>query len=284
MATSHEEVKTNIFAMLNLPGLDDHGNLQTALGAPAPARQNALRIITLIRGIWEDAWQFTAAPGLVGTDTVAEMEIESSAYEHLCTLFEGTANEPGYGFLFNIEERGHDRLVEKLRRQVAGGYLRTIDLCTVYAQNQSPKIVEVMKKERLGATYLTGKDDFKKRITVLWNTYAFVGSQRDASGRRFLELQAARDLLSFYDRRMEAMPFLSIPQLKKADFDCRAILTEFVNSKRGNLSDAIAASWNRMLEAWNVAQANFIQSQTSSLQRTSTRRPFPANGEGNGRG
>ena len=64
-----------------------------------------------------------------------------------------------------------------------------------------------MKKERLGATYLTGKDDLKKRISVLWNTYAFVGSQRDAAGRRFLELQAARDLLSFYDRRMEALPF-----------------------------------------------------------------------------
>ena len=39
-----------------------------------------------------------------------------------------------------------------------------------------------------------------------------------------------------------------------------------------------------MLEAWNVAQANFIQSTASSLQRTSTRRPFPGNGEGGGNG
>ena len=87
------------------------------------------------------------------------MEIERSAYEHICTLFEGSAAEPGYGFLFGIEERGHDRLVEKLRRQVAGGYLRTIDLGTVYAQNETPKIEEVMRKERLASSFIKDKED-----------------------------------------------------------------------------------------------------------------------------
>ena len=140
-----------------------------------------------------------------------------------------------------------------------------------------------LKRESLGRSSITSKNDFMKRTTVLWNTYALVGSQRDAAGRRFLELQAARDLLNFYNRIMEALPFLSIAQLQKADHDCRAILTEFVNSKQGNLSDAIAASWDRMLEAWNAAQADHIQSTTSSLRRSSTaRRAFPGNGQGGG--
>ena len=76
---------------------------------------------------------------------------------------------------------------------------------------------------------------------------------RDSSGRRMCELQATRECKNFIDRQIKANPHLTPMEAMSADFNTRCDWTEFVNSKRGNLTDAIWHNFNFALEHWNAA-------------------------------
>ena len=69
-------------------------------------------------------------------------------FEFMTNNSYGTNTEWGYGFTFAAEEREHDIIVELLRKHAANGYLRTIELSKVYAQNETSEPI-IMKKGKL---------------------------------------------------------------------------------------------------------------------------------------
>ena len=199
MAPSQEELKENVFALLAVPGLSDDGSIRPADEVAMPIRRDALSICTRIRNIWTDAWAVanssTAAPGLVREpESAADLEIDPTVYEVIVNCFKnGTdAAHPGYGFTYAPEERGHDRLMSALHRQISNGYLRTTDLTKVYAQTDNPKIIEIMRKEKLASSFIATVGEVRRRLEILLNSIGLVGAFRNAAGERFVELQALR--------------------------------------------------------------------------------------------
>ena len=205
MAPTQDDLKTktNVFALpLAVQGLADDGNIRPADEAAMPLRHAALSICTRVRAIWTDAWAVanssTAAPGLVREpDSTADLEIDPTVYEVIVNCFRnGTdAAHPGYGFTYSPEERGHDRLTSVLHRQISNGYLRTTDLTKVYAQTDNPKIIEIMRKEKLASSFIATVGEVRRRLEILLNSIGLVGAFRNAAGERFVELQALREYL-----------------------------------------------------------------------------------------
>ena len=82
-----------------------------------------------------------------------------------------------------------------LHRQISNGYLRTTDLTKVYAQTDNPKIIEIMRKEKLASSFIAMIAEMRRRLEILLNASGLVGAFRNAAGERFVEHQALREYL-----------------------------------------------------------------------------------------
>ena len=82
-----------------------------------------------------------------------------------------------------------------LHRQISNGYLRTPDLTKVYAQTDNPKIIEIMRKEKLASSFIAMIAEMRRRLEILLNSIGLVGAFRNAAGERFVGLQALREYL-----------------------------------------------------------------------------------------
>ena len=144
MADTVDALRENVYAMLNIPGINPTGHLRPAGDATPQERQEALATMTRIRGLWEAARSFSGTVDLHELENSADVPISVPMFEHLAAAFYGTDTERGYDFHFSTSERGHDRLVGLLRKHAANGFLRTIELSKVYAQNETPKLIVIM--------------------------------------------------------------------------------------------------------------------------------------------
>ena len=94
------ELRKNVFAALDLAGLDNAGNIALIAHATQAERHAALRITTKTRTIWNDACRFGSALSGRGSDMLADKEIEPPMYDHRLETFEGASSERGYDFRF----------------------------------------------------------------------------------------------------------------------------------------------------------------------------------------
>ena len=78
LAANADELKTNVFTLLDIPGVSDTGDIAPAAKASQKERSDALRITAKVRTIWEDACKSTGD----SAELVANGEKEASVYDH----------------------------------------------------------------------------------------------------------------------------------------------------------------------------------------------------------
>ena len=251
LAVEEAGLRSEVFALLDLNALNPDGTMQPA--APIADRQHAVQVMSRIRVILEAAKSLSSSVSIQELEAMPDLPVAAHTLEYLTDLFFGNATEMGYGFKFATSERGHDRLVEILRNHAAHGFLRTIELDKVYRANETPRLILVMKKEKLDGTVVSDHKVFDDRLNTLMNTYALVGIQRNAHGVMFCNYQATRDYLTFVKERSEANPHMTAAQRKTADFKTRAMWTESVNTEHMTLTAAIYDSIPaKALAHWTV--------------------------------
>jgi hypothetical protein len=77
LAANADELKANVFTLLDIPGVSDTGDIAPAAKASQKERSDALRITAKVRTIWEDACKSTGD----SAELVANGEKEASVAE-----------------------------------------------------------------------------------------------------------------------------------------------------------------------------------------------------------